>query len=805
MSKHSGWKLSGAVGCVTFLAAATAPASLAADRSAISASAPLPASIETLKLPRTESALGSQLMRFDPSLATATGRVQVMVHLRSPAVAKQGGRSPSEQIMARETLKAEQQTFKGKLKKLAPSAKVVADVQMVANAVFLDADAKEVRSLANDPNVTRISRVVDYQMDLSETVPYIGATAVQNAGFDGSGVRVAVLDSGIDYTHAALGGPGTAAAYEAAWGVGIGDPRQTSRDGLFPTAKVVEGYDFVGELWPTFGPLAPDDDPIDFEGHGSHVADIIGGAGGVAPGVDLYAVKVCSAVSSSCSGIALIQGMEYVVDPNGDGDTSDRMDVVNMSLGSNYGQSYDDDLAFAVDNATAFGVMTVASAGNGSDKPYITGTPAAAATALSVAQTQVPSAFLPKFDAVAPAAIAGTYDAVFQPWSAPLTSVIEAPMQYGNGAGGNLNGCAPFAPGSLTGLIVLVDRGACNFTLKIKNVGDAGGLVGIIGLIAPGDPFAGGDGGDRPIDIPGYMISQSLSNLLKSGLPNTVLRFDPNNGIPLVGTMVGSSSRGPRNPDSMIKPEIGAPGASVSAIAGSGTGTGPFGGTSGAAPMVSGSAALVLDAYPGLSPAEVKARLMNNAEIMVETAPDAGLAPISRIGGGEVRVERAVKAPAAAWDDETLQGGLSFGFVDVSQNVVNASQEGARPQLLEQGHHLHGAADVPRPRQGRWPGVGQRSVQGEGAARQGRGTPGQADDQRCRPAHQRDEFRPGRGQPGHVDLQRVRRPAHPRRRQAPDPPALAPAAAQGGRAEGPAGADVQEGPGPRVAQQHRRR
>jgi len=165
------------------------------------------------------------------------------------------------------------------------------------------------------------------------------------------------------------------------------------------------------------------------------------------------------------------------------------------------------------------------------------------------------------------------------------------------------------------------------------------------------------------------MISQADSNRLKSGLPNTVVRFDPNNGTPLVGTMVGSSSRGPRNPDSMIKPEIGAPGASVSAIAGSGTGTGPFGGTSGAAPMVSGSAALVLDAYPGLSPAEVKARLMNNAEMMVETAPDAGLAPISRIGGGEVRVDRAVKAPAAAWDDETLQGGLSFGFVDVSKDI----------------------------------------------------------------------------------------------------------------------------------------
>jgi subtilisin family serine protease len=203
-------------------------------------------------------------------------------------------------------------------------------------------------------------------------------------------VRVAVLDSGIDYTHAALGGEGTVAAYEAAHD----DP--VDRGGLFPTAKVVEGYDFVGEEWDgdTVTALAPDDDPIDFGGHGTHVADIIGGLSGVAPGVDLYAVKVCSAVASACSGIALIQGMEFAVDPDGDGDTADAVDIINMSLGSDYGQPFDDDLSQAVEAATKLGVLTVASAGNGGDKPYIAGTPSATPAALSVAQTQAPSAAL---------------------------------------------------------------------------------------------------------------------------------------------------------------------------------------------------------------------------------------------------------------------------------------------------------------------------------------------------------------------------------------------------------------------------
>jgi subtilisin family serine protease len=521
-------------------------------------------------------------------------------------------------------------------------------------------------------------------MDLSETVPYIGASAVQDTGFDGSGIKVAVLDSGIDYTHSALGGSGDPADYAS-------NDSTIVEPGTFPTAKVVAGYDFVGSLWPNDVEL-PDPDPLDDgpeAGHGTHVAHIIGGMGGVAPGVDLYAVKVCSSVSTACSGIALIQGMDYAIDPNGDGKYADRVDIINMSLGSDYGQPFDDDLSAAVENATMLGTLTVSSAGNGGDKPYVQGSPSSAPSALSVAQTAVPSAFLPLMQVLAPAAIVGDYPAVFQPWSAPLTEAIEAPLQFADGAGGNTLGCDPFAPGSLTGMIVLVDRGACNFTLKIKNIGDAGGLIGIIGLVAPGDPFAGGDGGDGPITIPGYMISQENSNILKSGLPDTVVRFDPTVGISMVGSMVGSSARGPQHESTMlIKPEIGAPGASVSAIAGTGTGEGPFGGTSGASPMVAGSAALVLQAFGGtkatvkgtppgkafghgLTPVEVKALLMNNGEtniindVLIDT-----LAPITRIGGGEVRVGRAIAAPIAAWDKDAPSGALSFGFVDVADDVV---------------------------------------------------------------------------------------------------------------------------------------
>jgi minor extracellular serine protease Vpr len=653
-----------------------------------SANRELPDSIATLMLDEPLEMSGFPLSVLDPGLYGSVGTGKVIVRLTADSAADAFAKG-RDTVKASKAAQQQQEGFIKRLSQLDPDARVIARVNAVLNAVFLEVDAASLPALARDPHVYRIAPVGNYEMDLSETVPYIGASAVQDTGFDGKGIKVAVLDSGVDYTHAALGGSGDPADYAN------NDPT-IIEPGTFPTAKVVGGYDFVGDLWPTFGPLMPDPDPIDSgpeAGHGTHVAHIIGGVGGVAPGVDLYAVKVCSSVSTSCSGIALIQGMNFAADPNGDGRFNDRVDIINMSLGATYGQPFDDDLSAAVENATKLGILTVASAGNSADKPYANGTPSSTASALSVAQTAVPSAFLQLMQIIAPAAIAGQFPAIFQPWSVPLTSVIEAPVQYGNGAGGNLLGCNPFTPGSLTGYIVLVDRGACNFTLKIKNIGDAGGLIGIIGLVAPGDPFEGGDGGDSPIVIPGYMVSQAVSTRLKSGLPDTVVRFDPNVGLPLVGTVVGSSSRGPQHEDTtLIKPEIGAPGASVSAIAGTGTGMGPFGGTSGAAPMVSGSAALLLQAYGGtkaapggsppgsalghgLKPIEVKALLMNNGETNIISNPLTGaLAEITRIGGGEVRVDRALAAPVAAWDKDVPSGSLSFGFLDVADEVVTLTK-----------------------------------------------------------------------------------------------------------------------------------
>jgi minor extracellular serine protease Vpr len=691
-------RLSVAVCASALLAGALLPgASLAAgplsDRQASAA-------LEELKLSEPVTMNTDRpLAKVDRSLAAAKGRVDVVVRLASQALGSLAAKGAAAQREGARKITGEQTAITAKVRRLDSGARVLGTVRSALNAVVVRVKADQLAKLADDPRVVSIRPVRDHQLDLSETVPYIGATAVQNLGFDGTGVRLAILDTGVDYTHVAFGGPGTVLAYKNAYGVKTKDAKNTKINDaykgvkLFPTAKVIGGYDFVGEAW-TGGlgspPLAPDPDPIDCSpavigcggGHGTHVADIAAGqtpgAPGVAPGAQLYAVKVCSSITTSCSGLAMIQGMDWALDPNGDDNTADHADVLNMSIGSPYGQANDDDTSAAVETLVAAGMIVVGSAGNSGDKPYVTGTPAATAGDISVAQTATPSAVTFAMQILAPASIAGPYEAVLQPWSHPLDFVAaNEPVQYGNGTGGNLLGCDPFAAGSLAGKIVLVDRGVCNFSLKIANIAAAGGKIGIIGLVTTDDPFEGALGlcpDNLCSAIPGFMVHQLTATRIKNNLATVRVTFDPANGIPLVGHMVGSSSRGPDNFGNSIKPEIGAPGASVSAVVGTGNGTEPFGGTSGAAPMVTGSAALLHQAYPSRSVLEIKAVLMNAAETDIMNRPaefGGDKAPITRIGGGEVRVDRALHSPAAAWVSGTESAALSFGFHDITASTTS--------------------------------------------------------------------------------------------------------------------------------------
>lgn len=196
------------------------------------------------------------------------------------------------------------------------------------------------------------------RVDRMTSVPLVGAPEVwtmeDSSGnpVTGQGLTIAILDTGIDYTHPDLGGC-----------LGSG-------------CKVMGGHDFVNE----------DTDPMDDHSHGTHVAGIAAGDGavkGVAPQASLMAIKVCAA-GGDCQDSDIIAGLEYAVDPDGDPLTPDQADVINMSL-SGPG-SPDDPLAQASDGAVLRGVSVVASAGNSGDYRTL-GTPGGAAHVLAVGAT----------------------------------------------------------------------------------------------------------------------------------------------------------------------------------------------------------------------------------------------------------------------------------------------------------------------------------------------------------------------------------------------------------------------------------
>ena len=555
--------------------------------------------------------------------------------------------------------------------------------------VAVSVDRSKLPAIAALPNVRKVWPVTDFQLDDNDTVGHIGAAAVQSEGFDGHSVRIAVLDTGVDYTHAFLGGPGTPEAYTAAYGTSVDDPRNTLPNDFFPNEKIVGGYDFVGEHWPN-GPLAPDPNPIDCGpaaipapcagGHGSHVSDIIAGSNcddhrGVAPGASLYVVKVCSSVSSSCSGVALLEGIEFALDPDGHGGVSNPVDIIHMSLGAPYGQK-ESALSIASQNAARMGVFVVVSAGNSGDRPYILGSPSSVPEAISVAQTTVPSDKL--YVVTTDQAPVGS---LWQPWAAdPI--LTTGPLAYDTTSTATRQGCSdaagtnPYEPGSHAGEILIMDRALCAVSFKVSNATIAGAIAAIVAnnvAQPPGElPPTFSFGGGNP-SIPGYTVTQADGNALKT-ITGHSASIDPASAVSLVNHMVATSSRGPNYSYNTIKPDIGAPGASISAIAGSGFGEDAFGGTSGAAPMVTGSVALMLQKYPERPWYEIKSVLMNRAEtdifLNVVALPGV-LAPITRVGGGEVRVDRAFHSTTAAWDDSDLTGSLSFGYHALTAPAVS--------------------------------------------------------------------------------------------------------------------------------------
>ena len=357
------------------------------------------------------------------SLAGASGRLAVMIELTAPAViaAPNGpnSRSPHQQVAAA------QATLMPQLAAL--NARVLFQTSLVYAGVAVTIPADQLDRLRALPGIARVT-VIPPKLP-SDVIPSAPAGALPAvaavAAATGQGLRIGMIDRGIDYTHADFGGPGTPAAYLA------NDP-VLIEPGSFPTAKV-DGFDFAGDSYDAGSTSggdtpAPDPDPREcnqpdaYAGRGTNTAGLAAGFGVAAdgtpyhgpygPGVDLSTLRVAPGVAPEaqlyalkifgCHGSTalLTQAIERAVDPNGDGNPADHLDVLIISVGTPFGSDDDPD-SIAVNNAVRAGMVVVVAAGDNLATFYSVDSPASASLAIAVGATDA-SGGIPTFSAHGP-------------------------------------------------------------------------------------------------------------------------------------------------------------------------------------------------------------------------------------------------------------------------------------------------------------------------------------------------------------------------------------------------------------------
>ncbi len=579
-----------------------------------------------------------------------------LIKLNTPSLAERatnGKLSKTVATQAVASINQSQENALSAIHALSADIDVLAQTRNLTNGIVVKSKGQSLSSLLNNPLVADILPVYDYELNVVDSAEYMKGTALVNSGVaSGQGIRVAVLDTGVDYTHAAMGGEGTEEAYEDA-------AADTADTPVWPQGRVIGGYDFVNG----------DPDPIDFgTSHGTHVSHSVLG---LAPDAELYVYSVCN---SGCPGLAQLMALEAAMDPNGDGDISDRVDVINMSLGGSFGTTRGGAVQEMLDKAALLGVISAISAGNDGPTPFIVGGPSTTKNVMSVGAMTHPVVESNIISSSLNGADIDAGSAGFGPQELDFTNA-NSTMAYPDE---NQDGCAEFGEGvDFTDLVVLIDRGACSFTSKVLNAQAKGAKFVIIANNVEGGGAMGLGGFDADVTIPSVGISMEDGLVIKDALMNeTALTFSfTSELIATPGAIASFTSRGPSS-DGWLKPEITAPGVAImTAYPGGGDQLSPISGTSFSSPMTAGAMALLKEALPNRSALELKATLMNSANLDVTMEarslnPDAALAPISYIGAGLVDVEKASMLSVAAWDKDTKQAALAYGMKNLSATTV---------------------------------------------------------------------------------------------------------------------------------------
>ncbi|HEY8474336.1 MAG TPA: S8 family serine peptidase [Natronosporangium sp.] len=538
---------------------------------------------------------------------------------------------------------------------------LVHDLTAAYNGLVVEVTPDQAAELAELPGVRAVHPDTSYSVALEHSVPLVGAPEVwqltdpSGKRVTGTGVTVAIVDTGVDYRHPDLGG-------------GFGEGH-----------KVVAGYDFVND----------DPDPLDDNGHGTHVAGIVAADGevkGVAPDARLTAYKVLGR-SGNGDVSDILAGLDAAVDPA----NPYRADVVNMSL-SGPGDGTDP-LSVAAEQAVAAGVVVVGAAGNAGPNPQTVRSPAAADGVLAVGAT-ASGVRVPRVEMVAPVVRdlrAARFEISADPPAEPTRLEV---VDVGQGRPEDYEGV------DVEGKAVLIDQAwpAPELAVLAEQRGAAaallyfpdfwGGLPNAASTPgnpaaepAPTDAFAAGLDDDGRLDrlvllqIPGASATVIHKHLAEGPVTLELTAEDATD------LLADFSSRGPSGAFT-AKPDLVAPGVEVLSTLPEG-GYGRGSGTSMAAPHVAAGAALLRQLHPDWTPEQVGAALSGSARRL------PGLDP-SEQGAGRLDLPAATATTVLANPNN-----ISFGLAGAADEQIERSRtltltnHGSEPARLTMVVHEH--------------------------------------------------------------------------------------------------------------------
>ncbi|WP_045521339.1 S8 family serine peptidase [Neobacillus niacini] len=488
----------------------------------------------------------------------------------------------------------------------------------------------ESKVLSVDPPVEQESTETGSNLPQGDVNPFLGVNKLHEEGYTGKGIKVGVIDTGIDYNH-----PDLKAAYKG--GYDFVDNDSDPMEATYDDWKKSKQLEFVGGA-------------SYYTSHGTHVSGTIAGQGtndseysvrGVAPDADLYVYRVLGPYGRG-SFDAIIGGIDRAV--------SEGMDVINLSLGSDYNDPMNP-IAFAINNAVLSGVTAVLAAGNAGNGMYTVGTPGNAPLGLAVGASSVPTTIAEIKGSVQAGTekIASDIRLIGKSYTDQLQNFIGKNLPVENVGFGTF---ADYNGKDVKGKIALVQRGNITLNDKIKFAKLKGAAALFIYNNDPKEGYVPNYIGDSIANIPTFSLTnaQGLALIQKLQAGATTYSFEQLGQVKTEGDKLANfSSRGPARVTYDIKPEVTAPGVDILStvpthFAGS-QGLGDYkhaytrlSGTSMASPHVAGIAALMLQAHPDYTPLDVKTTFMNTADSLKDNYS------VFEVGAGRVDAYEAIHA-----------------------------------------------------------------------------------------------------------------------------------------------------------------